>query len=341
MTFKSVNFRTRGGSTQGWGNIFRLSWFASYCRDRGVNNITFFVEGPKEVSSYLASLNFVVVNLDEGISLEDEKKIFSKYPESDVIVMEMLESNYDRQKILKKFTKKLVVFDDLMDHQYCSNLLVCGQDLPNYGNKSISDDITIFKTGYRYFMANPDFKKYSLKKKKYPHQIKKLLIVFGGGKYDIAYIKTAHAISKIDNLNIEIILGYSSNNKLVEQLREILPYSKIIGGVSDIAQRLWESDFAIVSAGYCKIEAALTKTPAISIATQWHQIPLGEEFYRYCGMPFLGYMGFVSTENILDSLLIQAQLENRLQMIERYDSIDANGMSRTYKLVESLFNTNP
>ena len=262
------------------------------------------------------------------------------HPESDVIVMEMLESNYDRQKTLKKFTKKLVVFDDLMEHQYCSDLLVCGQNLPNYGNKSISDDSTIFKTGYKYFMANPDFKKYDQKKKKYPNQIKKLLIVFGGGKYDVAYIKTAHAVSKIDNLNIEIILGFSSNKKLVAQLREILPNSKIIGGVNDIARRLWESDFAIVSAGYCKIEAALAKTPAIAIATQWHQIPLGEEFYKYCGMPFLGYMGFVSTENIFDSLLIQIQLENRLKMIERYESIDSNGMSRTYKLVESLFNMN-
>ena len=154
VTFKSIIFRTRGGPTQGWGNIFRLSWFALYCRDHGVDNITFFVEGPEEVSSYISSLNFVVVNLDEGISLEDEEKIFSMHPESDVIVMEMLESNYDRQKTLKKFTKKLVVFDDLMEHQYCSDLLVCGQNLPNYGNKSISDDSTIFKTGYKYFMAN-------------------------------------------------------------------------------------------------------------------------------------------------------------------------------------------
>ena len=335
MIFKSIYFRTRGGLTQGWGNIFRLSWFAGYCRSKGCNDITFFVEGPVEVCNYLISLDFLVVNLAEGITLEKEKKIFSQYKNSDLLIMEMLESHYERQLLLKNYTNKLVVFDDLLEHKYCSDLVFCGQNLPDYGNKFISDSSTDFKIGYKYFMAKPEYKIFSKKQKEYSRNINNLLVIFGGGKYDLAYIKTAHAISKIHNISVDIIIGYSPNQKLVDELEEILPCANILGGVDDVARRMWESDFMIVSAGYCKIEAALTKTPSLSIATQWHQIPLGEEFYRYCGMPYLGYMGFISVEHIRQSIMRYMTKESRVEMIEQFKSIDANGMNRTYRAIQN------
>ena len=46
-----IVYRTRGGPTQGWGNVFRLASFAERCRDRGHADATFLAEGPPEAVS--------------------------------------------------------------------------------------------------------------------------------------------------------------------------------------------------------------------------------------------------------------------------------------------------
>ena len=332
-----IYFRTRGGPTQGWGNIFRLSTFASYCRERGCPDITFFVEGPQEVHDYLGTQRLRVVPIPEDIGLSDESEIFAKAPCADVLIIEMLDCNYQRQSHLRKFTDKLVVFDDLLDHGYCADLVVCGQPLPSYGNRCISDSRTEFLLGLDYFLSRPEFLHRYETHRLYKRVPETLLVTLGGGRYNVAHLKIAHALAEYRMpCHPTFILGYAQQDVLKNELQTLLPQAKIIGGTNHMEEMLWETDLAIVSGGYSKCEAAMTGTPAIMIAVQWHQIPLAEEFFNISGMPYLGYMSFMTPSEIHRQIeKLTPQKERQALGHQLHSVIDGNGFDRVFAAIFS------
>ncbi len=337
MSEKTLYFRTRGGPVHGWGNIIRLGSFAEYCRKRGHKDILFFVEGPDTVISYLNHCGFQVVKLLEDVSLEEESDIFSKYSKSDVLIVEMEDCNYYRQLMLKEYTLKLVVFDDLLDHQYCADMVVCGQALPSYGNKEISNPDTKFLLGFNYFLCRPEFVIYADMDRSFSPSISNVLISLGGGRYDIGYLKVAYALAEFkETITPTFVLGYADQDRLKEEIKEILPHARIFGGVKEIEKMFWQTDFAIVSGGYNKLEAAITSTPAVIISVQWHQIPLSEEFSKITGMPYVGYMSFITPENIRTQIEDLQSLSKRKELSHKaHTVIDGKGFDRVYSLVVS------
>ncbi len=329
---KILYFRTRGGPKHGWGNIIRLGAFAAYCRERGDKGIRFFVEGPQEVITYLSNQGFQTTNLPDDVSFEEESKALSNFPKADIFIMEMEDCNYHRQLMLKNHTNKLVVFDDLLDHQYCADIVVCGQSLPGYGNKDISSQTTEFFLGLDYFLSRPEFNPYITKNRSYSESIKNILISLGGGQYDVAHLKVARALAACtDPITPSFILGYAAQDKLKNEIRKLLPHAIIHSGVNNIEQMFWECDLAIVSGGYNKLEAAITGTPAIIIAVQWHQIPLAEEFSRESGMPYVGYMSYIHSDDIKREIeRLKSQKKRREICIKSKTVIDGHGFERVY-----------
>ena len=337
MSGKTLYFRTRGGPVHGWGNIIRLGSFAEYCRGYGHKDIRFFVEGPKEVVTYLNHCGFKVVELPEDVSLEDESNIFSKYTKPDVLIVEMEDCNYYRQQMLKEHTPKLIVFDDLLDHQYCADLVVCGQALPSYDNKEISNPDTQFLLGFDYFLCRPEFLAYADMDRSFPPSISNVLISLGGGRYDVGYLKAAYALTDYkETITPTFILGYAVQDRLKGEIKEILPHAKIYGGVKDIDKLFWQADLAIVSGGYNKLEAAITSTPAVIMSVQWHQIPLAEEFSKITGMPYVGYMSFTTPGKIQNQMENYQPLDKRKELSHHARTvIDGKGFDRVYSLVVS------
>ena len=101
-------------------------------------------------------------------------------------------------------------------------------------------------------------------------------------------------------------------------------------------EMLWETDLAIVSGGYSKFEAAMTGTPAIMIAVQWHQIPLAEEFCKISGMPYLGYMSFMTPSEIYRQIQkLTPQKERQALGHQLHSVIDGNGFERVFAAIFS------
>ncbi|MBW1740204.1 MAG: hypothetical protein JRJ42_03600 [Deltaproteobacteria bacterium] len=285
--------------------------------------------------TYIEGQGFSTVDLPEDVSLKEESKVISNYPMPDIFVVEMLDCNYERQGMLKKHTHKLVVFDDLLDHIYCADLVVCGQALPDYGNKDISGAETKFLIGFDYFLCRPEFVPFHKKDRSHSESVKNVLVSLGGGRYDIGYLKVAYALKEFgDSINATFILGYAASDKLRGEIRKILPRAKIHQGVNDIERFLWETDLAVVSGGYTKLEATITGTPALVMSVQWHQIPLAEEFSRLTGIPHVGYMSFVSPDKLRKHIEQYHSLSKRKELSSKAHSIiDGRGFERVYSMM--------
>ena len=330
---QTIYFRTRGGSAYGWGNVHRIAYFAERCRSLGHDKIKIFAEGPKSVINYFKSLGFETIELLENIQPKSETLVWSKFEKCQVLICEMLDITPEKQKFLRGFTDKLVIFDDLLDHNYDADLVVSGQEVPIVGNLEISSASTKFMTGFKYFIFSKDFENAANEKRKISDILGSILVAFGGGEYDGAYIKSAKAIASLDlDLDVTFVLGFAGNLDLRNEIVRELPKAKILCGVSNMAELILETDLCICSAGYLKMEAALLGVPAILISTQWHQLPIAAEFVKKTGAIHLGYSSYVTSQQIASALTKMKNPQLRLALsAQSSDIIKPFGFSLVYK----------
>jgi spore coat polysaccharide biosynthesis predicted glycosyltransferase SpsG len=250
--------------------------------------------------------------------------------------VEMLDCHPKRQKLLRSHTDRLVVVDDLMDHRFDADLVICGQSLPHYGNIAISHPETRFLTGYDYFIFSPAYRDYAGRTRRHREAVAEVLVAFGGGRYDVAYLKAATALKGFPDIRATFILGFAAEDHLKQELAEILPGAVLLGGVEDMPERLESADLAVVSAGYLKLEAAMVGTPVVMVATQWHQMPLAEEFTRHTGTPYAGYMGFATPETLEEAVTELLPVDRRAALAEKMRAVvDGKGIERVYGAVFS------
>lgn len=323
-------FRTRGGAEQGWGNVFRMAALAESCRRAGWTDQVFFAEGPAAVIGYLRSRELQVVPLPEGVSLAQEEQALAAQGRAATVFVEMLDVTPGRQRVLRAHGERLVVFDDLCDHVYQADVVVCGQDLPSHANAALSDPRTRFLVGYEWFPARPECAAYADRERSHRAEPRRVLVSLGGGRYDVAYRKAALGLAEFgEALEVSFVLGFDERPDLEEELLRILPRADVIGGVNDLERRMWESDLAIVSAGYTKLEAAITRTPQVMIATQWHQIPLAATFAARTGVRDLGYMSYLAPGAVGEALRELWSARARTASAERARAVvDGQGLER-------------
>jgi spore coat polysaccharide biosynthesis predicted glycosyltransferase SpsG len=334
-----LGFRTRGGPTQGWGNIFRLASFARYCQSLAEVQAVFYAEGPPEVEQYLIGQGFEVVMLPEDITPAQEHVALGGHAPVEVFFAEMLDITPERQQVLRKHAGRLIIFDDLCDHIYNADLVVSGQALPSHANRVLSDPETRFLVGYDYFLCRPEFVPFGQREREYNTCINKVLVTLGGGAYGVGYLKAALGLARWkqqsgSDLEASFVLGFADQGNLREQILAILPNAEVLGGVSDLQERLWECDLVIGSAGYTKLEAALTQTPCLMISVQWHQIPLASSFAERTGTPDLGYMSYVEPEALCEAIEAMGDAEVRADYARRAClAVDGKGFERVHAAV--------
>jgi spore coat polysaccharide biosynthesis predicted glycosyltransferase SpsG len=291
----------------------------------------FVIQGPPEAGEYLRARDLPFVLLDEDADLHLEEEKIAVHGPFAVAFMEMLECLPPRQALLARHADKVVVFDDLLDHEYICDLVVCGQALPGYGNTFLAAEKTRFCIGLDYFLLDPVYQQH--RKRLHNTDVKSALVCFGGGAYDVALLKTAYALRYHPEIEPTFVLGYA-NTGMGQRIADILPQARIMRGVENMSKLLSEFDLAIVSAGYLKIECAMVGVPAIMLATQWHQIPLGQEFAEISGMPYAGYMSFIELDELAESIKSFQDVKQRLKIANQAKGlVDGLGMQRVYHAV--------
>jgi len=334
-----IHYRTRGGTAEGWGSVLRLAAFASYCHGENDAESTFFVEGPATVVAYLQERGFAVVRLETGITPEEEARVLAEHPHAEYAFVELTDITPDRQAVQRAHADRLVVFDDLCAQIYDADLVVCGQGLPNHANRHLSSARTRFLVGYDHFLCRPEFLPYADRERSYRDQLERVLVTLGGGRYDVGYTKAALALAQVQEergtpLQTTFVLGYDEREELRDELRVILPDAEILGGVHTFDQLLWGSDLVIGSAGYTKLEAAITRTPQIMMSMQWHQLPLASIFAACTGVTDVGHVAYVQPGWLATQVRALESVDERRELGESMRSVvDGRGFERVHAAV--------
>lgn len=317
-----ISFRTNAGGENGWGNLIRLYNLYLYLyKIKPDYNYLFIIEGDEEIFKYLSRKKIKFIKLKNKISIKNEKIILNKIKEKNYLICEMLDLSYARQLMYKKLYKKVIVFDDLINQKYAADYVICAQEWPSYKNIKISDKNTKFLLGYDYFIFNKNYKKYNeiRIKKKLKSKIKSIVVILGGSDYEIAYMKVAQALKKINkNIKILFIIGFSHIKKNKKTIKSILPNAKIMSNVSDVSKYIYKADVAIVGGGYTKIEAAYLLTPSIIISVQWHQLLLANQFSKITKTLHLGYFSMIDEKLIEENLKKISLIDERIKIRNNY-----------------------
>ncbi len=305
---RKIYFRTSAGGKEGWGNIFRLLTIYKILKKKEKFNHLFIIQGNKLIINHLKSNKINYKKLNNNISLNTEKNHLKKIGNSDITIMEMLDCNFKRQKIYKKHTKKLIIFDDILKNKYCSDILICAQF-----TKRKFKDIN-FCSGYKYFPIRDDFEKLKGRKKKINKQIKKILVCLGGSAYKEANKKLLRYFRK-KNYDVTFILGHENvknfvNIKLPKNIN--IKYK-----VSDLSKYIFNSDLIISGGGYVKIEAAQLGTPMITLPVQRHQLDLVKNFKKIFNVPYLNFQSRLKFKDI-DNLISKFSYNFRLKLSENF-----------------------
>ncbi len=199
---KKVFIRSKGDQNSGWGNVIRQLKISQYLIQKKYK-VYFFIETDSNLSRFLISSKIKIIKLKKNISIKNEKKILKKYGKSNFSIIEMLKPPIYLQKFYLEISTKLIIYDDLLDGKYLSNILISCQD-SNLEKKRVLNKNLKFYSGYKYFPINYKLEKNLFLKKKINKIPKKLNIILGGSSYELIYFKIAKALKKFSNIKIKI-----------------------------------------------------------------------------------------------------------------------------------------
>ena len=177
------------------------------------------------------------------------------------------------ERALAPHYRQLMVIDDLADRSHACDLLLdqtFGRNAADY--RPLVPAQCRLLCGSKYALLRPEFaalRPYSLQRRAQP-QLRRLLITMGGVDKDNVTSKILIALRASQlppDCQITVVMGLTAPwLAQVQQLAQDLPWTtQVLVGVSDMAQRMADSDLAIGAAGATSWERCCLGLPTIML----------------------------------------------------------------------------
>lgn len=180
--------------------------------------------------------------------------------------------------------RKLMVVDDLADRPHACDLLLdqtFGRDAMDY--RSLVPDDCHLLCGSQYALLRPEFanlRAYSLQRRAQP-VLRELLITMGGVDKDNAtglVLQVLRSCPLPADCRITVVMGATAPwlNEVRKQVEDMPWPTKVLVGVSDMAQLMADSDLAIGAAGATSWERCCLGVPTIMLVLAENQRKIAE-----------------------------------------------------------------
>jgi len=189
-----------------------------------------------------------------------------------------------------------------------------------------------YLTGRDYIIMHPDFSALSLRKKKMPAKVRKVLVCFGGSDPGNIMLRVVPLLKKNEHsIKFHVILGAAAVNagKITAILKDDARFL-VSRNIAHMADAFFQADVALLSAGTLLYEACCLGVPALVIAQNKQQEKEARIFDTAGAVVNLGVHTGVSDETLtraLEELLENPPLREKMSQKGR-KLIAPDGTSR-------------
>jgi spore coat polysaccharide biosynthesis predicted glycosyltransferase SpsG len=257
---------TDGNNQLGMGHVYQSMTLGNYLLEKmsSTDELFFITKSSENVIELLKTTNCSVFHCVNDDLIFEKLRI----TKPDRIVFDKLDVAPELAKNIKEnLEAKLIICTNLTEANKYADVTVMagmGSDFKNICSKA--NGKTDF-LGPKYWIMRPEFFKYSEKKLSNSHDIKNILLQFGGS--DQANL-SSYVLEKLLQINpaynITIIVGNAFEymdalDRVIDRYKGIIV--KILFNVKEVAQIMSENDLAFVSPGLSFFEALVVGIPVV------------------------------------------------------------------------------
>ena len=329
----NVVIRVDSSSQIGMGHFTRSTALANEFAEQG--HAVFLVTSKNSIiPDYAKQVYKKVWFVDNEWDINSEKVIIEEIVrliDIDVMVVDTYRANQEYYYNLVKYSRILVVFDDIGEKEGPFNILINGNIYAKKLKYNFCTHNLLLLLGSKYLILRPEFK--VVKPIQINKEVKKVLITFGGSDVLNATPDILNAIcccSKL-NKNVQLVTligpGYTNVDK-IKQLSDSCSNIKLVHNPDSIGSILAEVDIAVSAAGSGTYEIACMGIPSILFVVADNQVKVAQTMQE-TGMSInLGNFSSFNSKQFIetyDELVINFSMRKKMhdKAIRNFDALGA------------------
>lgn len=284
----NILFRADSSMVIGTGHIMRCLTLAGKLNEKGAKVTFISREAEGDIIDIIERKGFGVYRLPKQTKVtweEDVKQtleiIKNEEGEIDWFVIDHYDIDIKWETEIRKYTKKIMVIDDLANRKHDCDLLLdqnLSKNIETRYDELVPDECTKL-LGPSYALLRDEFLEARKNIRKRDGNVKRILVFFGGSDPTNETEKSLKALKMLNrnNITIDVVVGKSNANQ--EKIREICSLMKNTNyycQVDNMAFLMAKADLAIGAGGATTWERIYLGLPSITIVVADNQKELTE-----------------------------------------------------------------
>jgi UDP-2,4-diacetamido-2,4,6-trideoxy-beta-L-altropyranose hydrolase len=263
----------------------------------------------KKIKKYTKNSKVNYANWIGTSWLEDAKQTIDvlKSEKVDWLVIDHYGIDYNWEKKLRPYCKKIMVIDDLANRKHDCDLLLDQNLIYNYKNryKNLLPKNCTTLLGPEFALLQNDYKDLHLSTPPRKGPVKCILVYFGATDENKLTEKTLLAFLKFNRKDIilDVVLSsHSPQMKKIKMLSKKYKNIKIYSELKSLANLILKADLAIGACGSTSWERCCLSLPSIVVTIADNQMPIAKELHKKGIIRWLGHYNNINNNSIYNEL---------------------------------------
>ena len=348
----NVFIRADASLQMGTGHVMRCMTLAKALRQRGIRVAFVSREIPGHLCDFIEDEDFAVCRLPcDGAQAMAmiETTDYARWPEAtpvqdavetgfaiaasnlpvDWLVVDHYRFDRNWERLMRRFTRNIMVIDDLADRNHDCELLLDQNlydnletrydgRLPAHSAKLLGPAFALLRAEFAVLRRNIRVR---------TGEIGKILVFFGGSDVGNMTMKAIEAIALnwSTGLAVDVVIGINNpNREAIEVATAQLPTAKCHFNVMNMAKLMVEADICIGAAGGTTWERCCLGLPSMVVTVADNQVEATRCLYENSILYFIGEHSMVSAKEIAETLdlfcsnsgMVRRYSENSLSLVD-------------------------